>query len=136
MASDCWVMLADPVGRGALDALMETFPTVETLAAAFLLIAVAMAGLGYYSRARRLHERRNSWWARGPAPGGVDGVAGHRPNHWQHRRAFNAPLPIWMATSNGVGALDGTSSPRTAACSGAGVRPCLIRCDPGTSIRR
>ena len=78
---------------------MEAFPSVESLAAASLdEVRLQWQGLGYYSRARRLHEAaqqlvvdrgptvsRAGWLCRGSA---APPPAAFSPS------AFNAPLPI------------------------------------------
>ena len=78
---------------------METFPTVETLAAASLTeVRLQWQGLGYYSRARRLHEAAQQLVG-GPWPRTLEawialpGI-GRTTACSILSSAFNAPLPI------------------------------------------
>ena len=94
---------------------MTTFPTLEVLAAASLdEVRLKWQGLGYYSRARRLHEAAQRW---------LVGLARSLGSGWRCR-ASAAPLqaaslqclqssaadPGWQRQT-GAGALDGPSTP-------------------------
>ncbi|GIS14059.1 MAG: hypothetical protein CM15mP116_06420 [Synechococcus sp.] len=84
---------------------MAAFPTLEALAAASLdEVRLQWQGLGYYSRARRLHEAAQLLVnSPGPMPWRVDGLAGvGRTTAGSISPAPSMPpLQSWMATSNG-----------------------------------
>ena len=78
---------------------MEAFPSVESLAAASLdEVRLQWQGLGYYSRARRLHEAAQQLVGR-PWPRSLEGWMalpgiGRTTAGSILSSAFNAPLPI------------------------------------------
>ena len=122
---------------------MAAFPTVEVLAAASLdEVRLQWQGLGYYSRARRLHESAQrlvgrSWprtleeWIALPGIGRT--TAGSILSS-----AFNAPFPILDGNVKRVLARF-TAHPRSPARDEAlfwnGARPCLIRFAHGIPTR-
>ena len=126
---------------------MEAFPSVESLAAASLdEVRLQWQGLGYYSRVRRLHEAAQLLVGR-PWPRSLEGWMalpgiGRTTAGSILSSAFNAPLPILDGNVKRVlarlTAHPRPSAPaghRTTPCSGAGVRPCLIRFGHGTPTR-
>ena len=93
---------------------MAAFPALEVLAAASLdEVRVKWQGLGYYSRACRLHEVRSCWLMRlGPAAGAgmsLPGI-GRTTAGSILSSAFNSvAYPGWQRQT--VLALDGPSTP-------------------------
>ena len=85
---------------------MAAFPNVEALAAASLdEVRLQWQGLGYYSRARRLHEAAQLLVG-GPWPDSLEGWMalpgiGRTTAGSILSSAFNARCRSWMATSNG-----------------------------------
>ena len=82
---------------------MAAFPTVEALAATSLdEVQLQWQGLGYYSRARWLHESAQLLvghpWPHGGGLMALPGIGRCRRQHLSS--ALNADLPILMATSN------------------------------------
>ena len=83
---------------------MAAFPTLEALADASLeQVRLQWQGLGYYSRARRLHEAAQTL-AVGPWPGTwrAGGAARHRTHHRRrHPLQCLRRYRFWMATFGG-----------------------------------